>query len=637
MKYRFWISLATLVIIIAPSAVYWSMNVGSTDSSGFWQTISLILIVTIAVLALNVHLLTKNNWLFTYIDEGRARLLSKFGQYDRTLWMYSSRVKLQNSNQILSNDELYVDKTKKLTLARYLVNKNKKNSRKAMHAYKTAGPEKFFFEGDEVRFVDSAAKEKELKELKTQIYFTLGYGRVRRTYFDARFTPRPHIQIPVEFIETGRMPDKNKELPDKRGGLGAVDEKSEAIEYREFSMDEVYIDRDQADLSAVWDKKEDPKLAEIWKKVKDSDEGDCNEYFFNDLTRGIYFKYDGKDVGEKKRRYLDPAQIRNFVFDAQLIEKTDTDEVRDYGHSPHQIFGSWFWVGFGNRILTHHFRWTSQTSDGKMRTTDVPRMDYVSLKLDQYVMTVKNAEIKNRFQVTLLVLIECECVEPKKAILNVEQWLEMLIQTAQTMLRGMVANLTFDEINQLKTSGGGDLSRTMLELVSNPSPLGIHAVSRFGIRVRGLRLANITAGKAYQEALTKEGIAYQEARATVRTAKGEARAIMIKANAAAEARKREFESIKAFEHGLEMEMMRVMPELGRTPGKTLTLLLGSPSNIVRSLAGDSGQPTADGMAAVKSFAEKHNVPVGTFLAGLLAALENMGKTKETAKEQKGDK
>jgi len=591
-NYAVMVPLVFILIAVLPSLVFLLIRLINQEPLNFASTVLTsfaIFIVWAGLLGVLVYLMTMNNFLFTYVQEGRAKLLTQMGQYVLTLWLYTSRVKLQYCNQILGADELYVDKGMTLTLAQYLASKVKTDARRAMNEYRHASPEKFFLDGGQVVFDGDPG----FTPGNQKVSDTLGSGNVMYRHHAVRYTPRTSIRVPEDVLFGKNISTEN-------------DPKNEIS----FRTDQIFVDPHMVKLPEAFEGK-DPSLAQLWEKVSDEVDTKWSEFFFNELTQGLYVVHEGE------KRFFTSTQISDYIFEACLIEKADVDLVRDFQHSRNQVWGSWYWLGVGYKILTHHFRWVSKTSDGLFQVTDVPNMDYIDLKRDQYVLLVVDGEMKNRFPITLILLLECVVVEPKKAILNVQQWLEILSRIAETMIRTMVASLTFDEINSLKTEGGGDLSRRMLQLVSNPSSLGTDSVSDFGVRVLGLRLDKIITSEEYQKALIAASIAEQQARA-----------IRITAQAQADARTTEYKAITAFEHGLTLELLRALPILAGQPGHVVTFL-GPIADYVKGLvSGSSAQAGVSRdsfLANLKGLAETNDIPLNDLLQALITALKNTRK------------
>lgn len=95
-------------------------------------------------------------------------------------------------------------------------------------------------------------------------------------------------------------------------------------------------------------------------------------------------------------------------------------------------------------IWKYEFRWTSAEQNGELKTR-TKILNYIYLKRDIYVATLTGAEVGITFvPVNIQINITAAPVSPYKALIDVENWLEYIVNTIKVLLRDFVGQIGQD-------------------------------------------------------------------------------------------------------------------------------------------------------------------------------------------------
>ncbi len=261
-------------------------------------------------------------------------------------------------------------------------------------------------------------------------------------------------------------------------------------------------------------------------------------------------------------------------------------------------------------IWKYEFKWTSSEQEGVLKTK-IKTLDYIYLKKDIYVAVLQGSEVGITFvPVNIQIFITAIPINPYKALIDVENWLEYIVNTIKVLLRDFIGqvgqDLTAEEkgiLNDIKDYQAREraerdmhLKKAHAAFVSGKNDLGneiykkLHVSGdlkefreKIGINVLKVQVPNIDYG-AFQELALKQFRALQEGEATIieETKKGEAYAAFTKLKAKADVNytKETFTAITGFkEDGLLLETLKAL----KNTDKVITL--GSIKNLTDQFLG----------------------------------------------------
>ena len=159
---------------------------------------------------------------------------------------------------------------------------------------------------------------------------------------------------------------------------------------------------------------------------------------------------------------LDVVEIENEAAGAVRVQTTPPSE-------PELVLGAektrkdkhWLDIGgaryYGfwpfKKIYEYKFRWTSVRENGEfVRHEEV--LDKISLKDFIYGAELDAAETKDNIPVDILFVIGLRIVNPQKALFNVQDWLEKVINTIKALLREYISRTDYQEaLSSVKNIG----------------------------------------------------------------------------------------------------------------------------------------------------------------------------------------
>lgn len=240
------------------------------------------------------------------------------------------------------------------------------------------------------------------------------------------------------------------------------------------------------------------------------------------------------------------------------------------------IFGGLRWVGIpGLRSLySYHFRWaTLRAQSGEVIRRD-QKIDYILLKDDVYIATIKNAEAKGMVPLDIEFLVTACCVNPYKALFKAQDWMEMLINRIEAIFRQDVATYSFENlvVAQKKKELNEDLwtkicATGLIDELKNV----------YGIEVKALEMRSINpAGEAKKD--------FEAAAAKVWLSEKEAAGIIVLAEAEKKRMETVYETVKNYgELGLTLKGLETIEKASNKQGNWI--IPAELKNVAKSLLG----------------------------------------------------
>lgn len=200
---------------------------------------------------------------------------------------------------------------------------------------------------------------------------------------------------------------------------------------------------------------------------------------------------------------------------------------------PRHLLGGIRWIGLwpAKKIYIHRLRWTSVRADGTESYHDED-LDQVLLKEHLYLVKITEAEDKDMVPLSIFLFVTMKVVNPRKAIFNVQDYMEMVQGRIQPLFRQYAAGTTFRELTEKRQGIQDELWKKLEEnklIESFEKDYGIL------IKTGGIEIKDINPPKEYQEAATKRYKAERERERIIVEADAEAQ--RVKAIAEADAKK----------------------------------------------------------------------------------------------------
>ena len=189
---------------------------------------------------------------------------------------------------------------------------------------------------------------------------------------------------------------------------------------------------------------------------------------------------------------------------------------------------------------------TYEKVDMRVRVIDVP---------DQESIT------KDNITVGINAVLYYKVTDPKKAIIEVEQYDFAVSQLAQTTMRNIVGEVELDEL-LAKRDATADKIRKIVDEVSDP----------WGIKVDGVELKDITLAENMKRVIGKQAEAERERRAVIIKAEGEAFAATNLSKAA--------KILSLTPGALHLRTLQTLNDL--SSDKSNTIVLGIPLELLKS-------------------------------------------------------
>jgi hypothetical protein len=282
-----------------------------------------------------------------------------------------------------------------------------------------------------------------------------------------------------------------------------------------------------------------------------------------DGVKKILFKYSGYAM-DLEGNILQETEIPP----QSLLRKSESRWTR--------LFGGLKWYGWWplDDILVYKFRWTGIRESGEIIRRE-EWIDYILLRSDVYWMKLEKAEDKDLLPLDLEILLTLRVVNPYKALFNIQNWLEAVINRSGPLMREYIAEHKFEELIAKKQQIGGEMRHSLEER-------GVleEFYNNYGIKVEAIEIKDINPPTEYREATLRPFVAEQDKKA-----------IEIKAEAERERIQRVYKTVQEF--GNLGQLIRTLEAVEKSP-LAASLVVQQVPGLAEVLRGVFGrQPTDD--------------------------------------------
>lgn len=246
-------------------------------------------------------------------------------------------------------------------------------------------------------------------------------------------------------------------------------------------------------------------------------------------------------------------QWENHVFDDTAGNEWDIIE----GNAPDRLFGGFRFYGLWPRhdIYIYNFTWTGVKEDGIVDPHPREELEYILLRPDTYYCKAEGVEDKDALALTVELVLTIEIVNPRKALFDIQNWLETVINRIKPGVRDYIGQKEYQKLIAQKQTMGGELFAELGTLIADFKKL-------YGVTVIQIEIKDIKPSKDYLDATMKEYVAKQEAKAVVIEAK--AKATSIKTEAAAQAKRIEIVWGKIKDFGELGKLIRILESVEKS-------------------------------------------------------------------------
>jgi len=184
------------------------------------------------------------------------------------------------------------------------------------------------------------------------------------------------------------------------------------------------------------------------------------------------------------------------------------------GREPWHPFGGLRFYGVYPlyKRFAYKFRWTSMREDGKPSDRHDETLYSVLLKDFPYVLNLTGVEDSEMVPLDFTLIITARVTNPKKAIFDVQNWLEMLVAVLYPAFRVLVSGMTFQQVKGVSR----DQLTVALDLVL------ADFAGRYGVYVSGVAIKDVVPTEEYKKMATMQYQAERQREATIVNAQAEA-------------------------------------------------------------------------------------------------------------------
>jgi len=187
------------------------------------------------------------------------------------------------------------------------------------------------------------------------------------------------------------------------------------------------------------------------------------------------------------------------------------------GHEKSSVWGGLCFYGFWPLldVLSYGFKWTGVTEDGEKDPHPKEKIDFVLLRADVYWCQVENAEDYNLLPLNLELLLTIRIVNPYKALFNIQNWLETVINRMKPKVRDIITQKSFEDWIKKKENLGDEISNGAKDLLGEFRNI-------YGVDVVKIQIKEINPPPEQRTATLKKYLAEQDKKAIEVAADAEA-------------------------------------------------------------------------------------------------------------------
>ncbi|MFA5742419.1 MAG: SPFH domain-containing protein [Candidatus Paceibacterota bacterium] len=199
-------------------------------------------------------------------------------------------------------------------------------------------------------------------------------------------------------------------------------------------------------------------------------------------------------------------------------------------------------------IYEYPWEWTSVNQRGEKDHHDLRIIDYVFLKSDLYYADILAPLDSNQVRLASVgIIYTAKVVNPKKALFDCENWMEMLVNKTGPVIRDVIGEKTLESMVKEK----GDLGATFMKMLrekrlpedskgnseekkkgagySNERSIIEELLIDYGIELSDIQVQNIMPPPDWEKIIAAKYIATKEKEAAIEKAEGEKKAAILKA------------------------------------------------------------------------------------------------------------
>lgn len=156
-------------------------------------------------------------------------------------------------------------------------------------------------------------------------------------------------------------------------------------------------------------------------------------------------------------------------------------------------------------IYIYDFSWTNVREDGEIQRHEKETIDYILLKDDVYWAKVEKAEDQKLLPLDIELVLTVRALNPYKALFQVENWLETVINRTEPAVRDRITEDTYENwIVKPK-----DLADSIVSDLETKELLK-EFKERYGVDLRAIEVKEIDPGKDYRDATLAKYLAERE-------------------------------------------------------------------------------------------------------------------------------
>ena len=184
-------------------------------------------------------------------------------------------------------------------------------------------------------------------------------------------------------------------------------------------------------------------------------------------------------------------QWNGRTFDKQGDVIPEDEEHKE----PRHLFGGFRFYSLFHPVddlYIYSFEWFGVKGNGEVEHHPKEILDYIMLKDDVYWMSVENAEDKDGLPITIQIILTLRIVNPRKALFDIQNWLETVINRTEPFVRDFITTDTYLELIKKTERLGSEIEEKLEDVLKEFK-------SRYGVEVRKIEVRNIEPPDDYRQ------------------------------------------------------------------------------------------------------------------------------------------
>ncbi len=256
-----------------------------------------------------------------------------------------------------------------------------------------------------------------------------------------------------------------------------------------------------------------------------------------------------------------------------VVEKQD--KIKKGGKSKkrdRRFFGGLRFYGFWplDDVYIYDFQWTGIKEDGDIDPHPKETLDFVLLKDDVYGLKEEKAEDKNLLPLNIVLALTVRIINPYKAIFNIQNWYETLINRLRPYVRDFITEDTYENLISQKKRIGTQIYKKLED-----EKIFDEFLDRYGVDIRKIEVKEIDPGDEYRDATLAKYLAEMEKRKVV-----------IGAEAESERLEKVYKKIEEF--GGLGKFLRTLEALEKSPREGNKWIIPFPDELLSLFKGKGG-------------------------------------------------